>query len=192
MSNKQIVFTDAYKAELLDVPYEKPKANQVLVKMEYTAISAGTEKANYTGDVNVSANSNATVAKFPRYAGYSGSGVVIDVGENVTKVKVGDRVAGIWGLHKKYSMYPEDDVVIINEEVSLKEAALSHIATFPMAAVRKTRVEFDRMSEMLEDFGKFVLREKKNPYSYEYELKLHKLILACTGLDIDYKEETIL
>lgn len=57
---------------------------------------------------------------------------------------------------------------------------------------RRKSVEFDRMSEMLEDFGKFVLGEKKNPYTYEYELKLHKLILACTGLDIDYKKETIL
>ena len=46
MTTKQIVFTKAYMAELLDVECPSPKAGEVTVALEYSAISAGTEKAN--------------------------------------------------------------------------------------------------------------------------------------------------
>lgn len=141
MKVKQIVFTDINKAELLDAECAPIKENEVLVKTAYTAISNGTEKANITGDVNISVNSSDTAAHFPRYSGYSGSGIVVQIGDKVSKIKVGDRISGTWGFHKSYQVYGEDDVVKIDDGVSMQEAALSQIAAFPMAAVRKTRLE---------------------------------------------------
>ena len=49
MKTKQIVFTKPNVAELLDVTYAAPRADEVTVSLEYSAISAGTEKANLMG-----------------------------------------------------------------------------------------------------------------------------------------------
>lgn len=49
-----------------------------------------------------------------------------------------------------------------------------------------------RYDAMMNDFAAMVRGEKENPYTFEYELQMHKLFLACCGQDIDYKkEETI-
>ena len=37
------------------------------------------------------------------------------------------------------------------------------------------------------DFVAMVRGEKENPYTYEYELEVQKLVLAACGYDIDYK-----
>ena len=50
MTTKQIVFTKPCVAELLEVECLPPKENEVTVSLEYSAISAGTEKANFVGD----------------------------------------------------------------------------------------------------------------------------------------------
>ena len=49
MKTKQIVFTKPYVAELLDSEYLSPKEHEVTVSLDYSAISAGTEKANLIG-----------------------------------------------------------------------------------------------------------------------------------------------
>ena len=40
---------------------------------------------------------------------------------------------------------------------------------------------FDRYAPMMESFGKIVAGEKENPWDYDYELNLFKLILQCCG-----------
>ncbi len=47
----------------------------------------------------------------------------------------------------------------------------------------------ERYDEMMLDFAAFIRGEKENPYTYEYELELHKLILAASGVSFDPKEE---
>ena len=54
--NKQIVFTEINKAELLDTKMVSPLANQVKVKTMFSTISNGTEKANISGNANVISN----------------------------------------------------------------------------------------------------------------------------------------
>lgn len=141
MKAKQIVFTKPYTAELLDVEVSDPKGTEVLIKTEYTAISAGTEKANLIGDPNVNAVGEPSV-KFPRACGYSGSGTVIAVGENVTKFSVGDRVATIWGQHKLYQIIDEKNLMPIPDEIDLKVATPVFISTFSSAAIRKMHPKF--------------------------------------------------
>jgi len=142
MEFKQIVFTEKNKAELI-VRSTTLKEDQVCVKTAISTISPGTERANIIGDLHVDASKPAEAeAKFPRSAGYSSAGVVTAVGENVNGVKVGDRVVVFWGKHKDYNIVPADRVVKIEDErVSFEEAAISFIATFPLAAIRKTRLE---------------------------------------------------
>lgn len=40
---------------------------------------------------------------------------------------------------------------------------------------------FDRYEGMIRSFGQYVLGERKNPYSYDYELELYKTVLRCCG-----------
>jgi 2-desacetyl-2-hydroxyethyl bacteriochlorophyllide A dehydrogenase len=144
MDTKQIVFTEIGKAELLNAVCDEPKQNEVRVKMAYTAISCGTEKANLMGDVNIDASSAPTsdVPHFPRYLGYSGSGVIESIGENVKNLNIGDRVVVTGCYHKGYCNVPAASVFKIESDlVPLDQAAFSYISAFSSAAVRKTRLE---------------------------------------------------
>lgn len=49
MNGKQIVFTAANRAELLDVELPEVGEHQVMVQTVISTISAGTERANLTG-----------------------------------------------------------------------------------------------------------------------------------------------
>ena len=142
MKIKQIVFTDVNTAKLLDKEIPDVLApDEVAVRTVYSTVSAGTDRANITGDPSVSAGaSHGTV--FPRILGYCSSGIVIAVGKDVESVKVGDRVAMFWTKHQSINIRPEKDIIKIEDDsVSMRTAALGFISSFPMAAIRKTRLE---------------------------------------------------
>lgn len=143
MKNRQIVFTKVNTAELVEREYTEPTANEIAVKTTFSSISCGTEKANITGDPNVSIYSSENdPVIFPRASGYSSSGVVISKGSNVTSVEVGDMVALSWSQHKKINISSEQNAVKFDKnKVSMQDAALCHIGTFPLAAIRKTELE---------------------------------------------------
>lgn len=144
MKTKQIVFTKKDTAELLDAEYERPKEDEVTVRLCYTAVSPGTERANITGVSNIGPGiSEDAEAVFPRKLGYSGAGIVEEVGRNVTKVKVNDRVIVFWGCHMGRITVNQKKVVKIEDDtLSMQEAAILFISTFPGAAIRKTHLEF--------------------------------------------------
>ena len=142
MKAKQIIFTKINTAELCDVEIPALLPNEVAVRTAYSTISQGTERANITGAPSTSIYSTDMTVKFPRVAGYSSAGVVITVGSAVKSVKPGDRVVVYWGLHRSVNVVSEDKVVRIEDEsVSFRAAAISFIASFSMAAIRKCRVE---------------------------------------------------
>ena len=144
MDIKQIIFTAANVAELMDVTIDDPKDDEIMVKLEYTTISAGTERANLVGDLNINASAPCKdpVAHFPRTVGYSGAGVVYKVGKDVKTFKVGDRVVAFNGKHASYWNYKENNLVkISSNDISFSEASMTYISTFPMAAVRKMKPE---------------------------------------------------
>ena len=140
MNSKQIVFTDINKAELLDTPLPEMTADSVMIETAVTTVSPGTERANITGDPSVNPGKALNVT-FPRTAGYSSAGVVVAVGENVKSVSVGDRVAMYWSKHRNINVLPEKNVIKLPDEISFEEAAIAFISTFPLAAIRKTRLE---------------------------------------------------
>lgn len=152
MSNKSIVFTAPCVSELLELETPELKEDEVLVRLERSAISAGTERANIMGDPNTSIYSKELNYSFPRYGGYSSSGVVEAVGSEVKSVKPGDRVAISWSYHKQYCIQKESRIYKLPDGVSFGAAALVHIATFPAAAIRKCRLEFGE-SALVMGFG---------------------------------------
>lgn len=142
MKSRTIIFTEPYKAELLEQEIGELGPDDVLVKIMVSSISSGTERANFIGDPNVSIYGNEV--SFPRIVGYSSSGVVIQTGENVRDFKIGDRVVAIVGSkHAEYiAVHKEKLHKIESDDISFNEAALWYISCFPAAAIRKCRLEF--------------------------------------------------
>ena len=84
---KAIVKKTPFKGntELCDIPKPKAGRKQVVVKVEAAGL-CGTDLRFYTTD------EGKTKLKTPIAIGHEGSGTVVEVGEGVTDVKVGDRV----------------------------------------------------------------------------------------------------
>ena len=141
MENRRIVFTKPNTAELLPWPLTDPKAGEVQVAMEISSISSGTERANLIGELNISILHCYSEAIFPRYVGYSSAGVVLRAGEGVTGLKPGDRVAMFQSVHQQIINMPQEKCILLPEGVSPEEGALFYITSFPLAAIRKCRLE---------------------------------------------------
>lgn len=143
MNNPNIVFTEENVARLVERPMPEPGPGQVQVRVVRDSISSGTERANLIGvpDAGVGIFATGDGATWPRQCGYSTSGVVEKVGEGVSGLKTGDRVAMSWTVHARYVVVPAENAYPIPDNVSFESAALTHISTFPMAAVRKCRIE---------------------------------------------------
>ena len=140
MKTRQIVFTKPCVAELVETEIEAPNANEVQVRLAVSTISSGTERANLVGNPNVAIVGGGSVV-FPRTAGYSSAGIVEAVGEGATGFKAGDRVAMSWTLHKQLINMDKSLVYPLPDSVSFQDGALMHISIFPLAAIRKCRLE---------------------------------------------------
>ncbi len=137
MNYKQIVFTGPGVAELQEKTLRAAGPGDVLVKTEYTGVSAGTERANLVALPNTAGHKS-----FPVTLGYSGVGHVAEIGSSVSSVKVGDRVLIYFGTHSSYNLMPEDKVIKVDDDnIDSVEAAFTVIAMFPLSGVRKARIE---------------------------------------------------
>ena len=141
MKSQNIVFTKENIAELITEKVEMPKKDEVLVKLCVSTVSSGTERANLVGSKTVSPFlKEQEVAVFPRRCGYSSAGIVEKVGKNVTDLQVGDRVALAWSTHSQYVTIKSSNVYKIGD-IPFEDAAMFTISTFPLAAIRKCRLE---------------------------------------------------
>jgi NADPH:quinone reductase-like Zn-dependent oxidoreductase len=134
---------DALK--LVERPEPKPQAGQVLIRVRATSL-------NYR-DLIVAEGTYNPTQKYPLIPMSDGAGEVVAVGEGVTRVKVGDRVAGIFfqdwiygqltrqkmksdlgggidGMLAEYVVLHQDGLVILPAHLSYEEGA-----TLPCAAV---------------------------------------------------------
>lgn len=141
MKTRSILFTAPGRAELVEENVGRLGAHQALVRVNRSSISSGTERANLVGEVNISIGWCNPEPQFPRRGGYSAAGEVVEVGEGVTDLAPGDRVAISSGVHTQYEVLDERLLVKLSDAVEDSAAALVRIATFPLAAVRKCRVE---------------------------------------------------
>lgn len=130
----RIMFTAPQHAELQKFQIRDPMANEVLVKVFFTLISNGTEKAYLSGMPN-------TAHKFPVNLGYSSVGIVVQKGSNVKEVKEGDRVFVSYGGHASYNLKTSSGVIKIPDGVKMEDAVFLRLASFPLLALRRARVE---------------------------------------------------
>lgn len=139
-----------------DIQKPVPKQGQVLVKVKYTGI-CGSDIPRVNGDA---------CHFFPNVLGHEFSGTIAEVGEGVTSVKVGDRVAGVplvpcmkcedcqkgnyslckhysfigsreFGSFAEYVAVPERNVVKFDDEVSFEQGAFFEPATVALHGLER-------------------------------------------------------
>lgn len=84
---KVAIMTDIAKVELTERDIPTPKADEVLVKVEYVGVCGSDLHYYEAGGIG------ANMVKPPFVLGHEAGGTVVEVGENVTHLKVGDKVA---------------------------------------------------------------------------------------------------
>ena len=135
MKVSYIVFPEPHKAILETAEADlTPHDDRVLVKYDYSAVSAGTEIANY--------RANTSYVRYPFHPGYSATGRVLATGPDVQQIKAGDRVMVVWSGHRSHCLVRECNLVRIDDaSVTQQEAACGNIASFAFLGVRKLRIQ---------------------------------------------------
>jgi len=166
---RQVLINKQGKLTVAEVPAPTVEPGRVLVKTEFSVISSGTEvatiKHHSAGLISKAISKPEMIVKLAGQVvqkgpsgtaefikdnltrwtplGYSASGVVIEVGDLVSKIKVGDRVACIgaeYAHHADVISVPENLAVLVPADTSLEFASFAPIAAIAMQATRKCKV----------------------------------------------------
>ncbi len=141
-----VVFEGVGQAALRTVEYSSPQAGEVLVESLFTAISAGTERANLMALPNTGTAPGGYNWKspggFPFHPGYCGVGRIAACGEGVESLKIGDRVVGNWAGHRSHFVRKAGDLTRVEDDtIDSLDASFARIAVFSLLGVRKLHVE---------------------------------------------------
>lgn len=157
---KALSVVDTEKMELVDIEKPSPLEDEVLIKVAYTGV-CGSDLARYF---------KGQVHSFPQILGHEFSGTIESIGENVSKLQIGDRVAvaplkpcgecesceqGLPAMCENYSFIgsrepgamaeyvvaPEVNCVQIPDDLTLKEAAIIEPLTVAIHGVDRLKVE---------------------------------------------------
>lgn len=136
--NDTIVFNDARDVTVEPRERPEPDPDEVLVRTERTLISTGTELTVLAGEFESGSNW-ADIADYPFTPGYNNVGEVVEVGESVEAVEVGQRVATT-GAHAGYTVAEANACRPIPADVSTDEAVFFTIAEIVMNGVRRSKL----------------------------------------------------
>ena len=110
-----------------------PSSNQVLLKTLYSAISPGTELAVLHCLPN-------TGGVFPFPLGYSSCCEVVEKGESVSSLDIGNRVA-VAGRHASHIIADADACVVLPDSIESEQAAAFRLVSIALQAVRRGRIQ---------------------------------------------------
>ncbi len=111
--------------------------DQVYVETEVTALSTGTDLANYLGR----STEIPGAPEYPRPVGYSNVGLVRRTGTAVRMLREGTRVFSMKPHQSAYIADKGDLLVPVPDGVRPEEASLAYLAQLGMAALRRARYE---------------------------------------------------
>ena len=134
VSGRAIVWTAPGLAELVRVEVPRACGEEVTVELLSTAVSTGTERARYLRLPNIAVS-------FPERPGYSGAGVVVAKGEDVSRFQVGDLVAVRNTPHVSVATVPASLVYPVPAGVSHAAACLVQLGVICGQGVRRAAVE---------------------------------------------------
>lgn len=161
---RQAVITEPYKTGVREVELADPAPNQILIAAEYSAVSAGTELAVYTGTHQWLKDPNLPDWKFPFRSGYSAAGSVLKVGKDFPgDFQEGDRVS-FPGNHASAELltvgHERCRVWKMPDSLSFEKAAVACIARYGLGASVRAGITLGRSAAVLGlgIIGQFSLR----------------------------------
>lgn len=124
---KKLYMEGPKKSKLIDVDMPVIKdEHEVLIKIRYCGVC-------------MSEHYDWTTAKEGMCFGHEPVGVVEKVGSKVTRMKVGDRVSGLFGGNAEYVVANEENVFVIADNVADEEAVLEPLSCL-ISAVSKVKI----------------------------------------------------
>ena len=145
---KSVVMTGPGKVELQEFPWPKHlEPGALIAKVEMAGI-CGTDKHAFDGDTTLYGGTESEQDMvYPHVPGHENSAIVVEMNGKGSDIEymgkdlqIGDRVAMSWSLHSQYINLKRKNVYKLPDNVSFRDAALLHIGTFPLAAIRKCRL----------------------------------------------------
>ena len=133
MQGQRAVVTAPRQIALEAFAPTKPTPKQVLLRAFSTLISPGTERAFFL-------NLDNTNPAYPLYPGYSLVGEVIECGDEVAGLQIGDRMV-CPARHMSHATVEADICLKAPENLSIEEAAFFNLLAIAMQGVRKARIE---------------------------------------------------
>ena len=124
-----------------DAPELRP--GTVAIEVRASLVSPGTELGGWRNLATKRENPDADAK--PRPFGYSNSGVVLAVGEGVTKFKAGDRVACVGGgyaLHTDFAVVPHNLTVHLPDNVTFAQGSYAMLSATALMALRRGTPQF--------------------------------------------------
>jgi 2-desacetyl-2-hydroxyethyl bacteriochlorophyllide A dehydrogenase len=135
MKSVYVVFPEPDRVEVREETLTPPGPGEVLCEAQKSLISIGTETYCLRGLFDPGTNWGEWV-QFPFRPGYSMAARVAAVGEGVTGLKEGDRVAG-WIVHQQYFKAAPDQLYPIPEGVSDEAGTWNCLAVTTQLGVRR-------------------------------------------------------
>jgi 2-desacetyl-2-hydroxyethyl bacteriochlorophyllide A dehydrogenase len=117
------------KVSLREEEIGDPSEGQVLVRGLFSAVSHGTEKLIYLGQVEENFSLDLSIPglsgklSFPLKYGYSNAGVIEELGKGVDKRLAGRKVFS-FQPHESYYLARPEEVFLLNPQVDLENASL--------------------------------------------------------------------
>jgi len=113
--------------------YASPGPREIIVRIDFTAISAGTEGANYQAlDPNV--YTPGSWCAYPWHPGYAGVGRVVARGADVKEYEVGDRVVGVMRHGTHWRTDVDDYITRARDDVPAEQLPYVRILSICMTA----------------------------------------------------------
>lgn len=137
---KRIIFPEPNRAELADFEVPEPVADELLLRTEHSAISAGTEGANFSGLELEHPGRQAGYA-YPRLqTGYASVARVVRVGPEQVRFKPGDRVL-TFSPHASYWIWkPERLTLPLPEDLPGERGVFVRMGGVSATALRVSSV----------------------------------------------------
>ena len=163
MHARQAVVVEPFKVEVREVDLPAPAPNQILVQTAWSAVSAGTELAVYTGTHQWLKDPNLPDWKFPFRPGYSAAGTIAAVGSEVKGWKAGDRVSypGNHASHELLTIgHERGRLWKMPDNLDFEKACIACIARYGLGASVRAGLTLGRSFAVLGlgVIGQFALR----------------------------------
>ena len=135
--SQTVVATGPGVIEIQDKPFEPLGPREVRIRTCRSLISTGTELAWLSGRKWKSAD-GGEIPRYPLAMGYSNAGVIVEVGEQVESLEVGDRVASM-APHASHPHIREDRAWKVPEGVDFEAATFCLLGCTVLNGVRLGR-----------------------------------------------------